>query len=597
MTKIDFSKAPDFDLLFYSTPCFVAGTKVLTNKGYTNIEEIDENSQILGTDLTFHNVTDWGSKPNQDIVKVSASPIPDIECTVDHPFLLMRRNRVWHNDIRRWRFEFDAPRRCRICDAVADKDFIGIPILPTTTSWEYTDEELWLLGRYVADGHINSRDLILSIGAAKIQDITPHLPEDARVFVHSDSCYRVSFKKDSRFRRIVEESGCGRYAVGKTISPKILLLPKDKLAIFLDGYMSGDGSLLPNGKTYEASTVSKDLAMALVLAVQKVYDTGVKLYYQDRGSKWIIEGREVNQRPFYQLRWLKDSPKHQWFSDGKFIWYPIKKVSKIGEKKTVYNITVDDVHTYFADNAAVFNCTDFSNAGKQAGGEEGSGTRSSVLWFTRNAILTKKPKFAIMENVKALVSDKFRPLFRKWEQELASYGYTNYCKVLNAKSYGYPEPVPQNRERIFLVSILNEDHRFRFPEEQELTKRLKDVLQTDVAEKYYLDDEKVAKFRGGKQYTPMTDGLCRTITTFEQDNLLMETQVQPKRRYRIRKLTPRECGRLMGVRDADIDLIESSGVSESSQYKLYGNSIVVNVLVAIFKNLLIEDDEPMDTLF
>lgn len=77
----------------------------------------------------------------------------------------------------------------------------------------------------------------------------------------------------------------------------------------------------------------------------------------------------------------------------------------------------------------------------------------------------------------------------------------------------------------------------------------------------------------------------------------METQVQPKRRYRIRKLTPRECGRLMGVRDADIDLIESSGVSESSQYKLYGNSIVVNVLVAIFKNLLIEDDEPMDTLF
>lgn len=135
-------------------------------------------------------------------------------------------------------------------------------------------------------------------------------------------------------------------------------------------------------------------------------------------------------------------------------------------------------------------CQDWSNAGMQRGGAEGSGTRSSLLWECRRAILAKKPKYLMLENVKALVSDKFLPYFRKWEQELASYGYSNHLKVLNTKDYG----IPQNRERIFLISILDEDQYFRFGEPFELTLRLKDMLEENVDEKYYLDDEKVAKF-------------------------------------------------------------------------------------------------------
>lgn len=137
-------------------------------------------------------------------------------------------------------------------------------------------------------------------------------------------------------------------------------------------------------------------------------------------------------------------------------------------------------------------CTDFSNAGKQAGGEEGSGTRSSILWYTRHAIIEKKPKFLVMENVKALVSDKFRTLFLKWCDELTSYGYTNFAQVLNAKDYG----VPQNRERIFVVSILG-DAWFSFPQPRELTIRLKDVLEDKVDEKFYLPQDKVDMFISG----------------------------------------------------------------------------------------------------
>lgn len=137
-------------------------------------------------------------------------------------------------------------------------------------------------------------------------------------------------------------------------------------------------------------------------------------------------------------------------------------------------------------------CTDFSNAGKQAGGEEGSGTRSSILWWTRYAVLQKKPKYLIMENVKALVSDKFRPLFLKWCDELTSYGYTNFMQVLNAKDYG----IPQNRERIFVVSILG-DAWFNFPQPVELKLRLKDMLEDKVDKKYYLPQDKVNQFIEG----------------------------------------------------------------------------------------------------
>lgn len=134
-------------------------------------------------------------------------------------------------------------------------------------------------------------------------------------------------------------------------------------------------------------------------------------------------------------------------------------------------------------------CTDFSNAGKQAGGDEGSGTRSSIIWWTRYAVLKKKPKYLIMENVKALVSDKFRPLFLKWCDELQSYGYTNFAQVLNAKDYG----IPQNRERIFVVSILGESW-FNFPQPFPLKLRLKDMLEDKVDEKYYLPQDKVNQF-------------------------------------------------------------------------------------------------------
>lgn len=131
-----------------------------------------------------------------------------------------------------------------------------------------------------------------------------------------------------------------------------------------------------------------------------------------------------------------------------------------------------------------FPCTDISSAGKQKGLEKGSGTRSSLLWECQRAIELKRPKFCLMENVADLVSKKFLPYFREWERVMLRYGYNNFNKVLNAKEYG----IPQNRERIFMVSILG-DSSYYWPEPMRLEKRLKDMLEEKVDEKYYLKEK------------------------------------------------------------------------------------------------------------
>lgn len=141
-----------------------------------------------------------------------------------------------------------------------------------------------------------------------------------------------------------------------------------------------------------------------------------------------------------------------------------------------------------------FPCTDISASGKQAGLEEGSGTRSSLLWECRKAIVAKHPRYLLMENVKALACGKFVKYLNKWQAFLHNEGYENFTQILNAKSYG----VPQNRERVFMVSILRTKDEpcpiYYFPKPFELETRIKDVLEKEVDESFYLSDKALEYF-------------------------------------------------------------------------------------------------------
>ena len=131
-------------------------------------------------------------------------------------------------------------------------------------------------------------------------------------------------------------------------------------------------------------------------------------------------------------------------------------------------------------------CQDISQAGRQKGLKNDSGTRSSLIWHILEAARIKKPKYMLMENVSALVSQKFIGDFNSVLAQIEALGYTNHWQVLNAKDYG----VPQNRERVFVVSSLDASE-FYFPPTIRLDKRLKDVLESNVDEKYYLNDKTI----------------------------------------------------------------------------------------------------------
>lgn len=133
-------------------------------------------------------------------------------------------------------------------------------------------------------------------------------------------------------------------------------------------------------------------------------------------------------------------------------------------------------------------CQDFSLAGHQAGGDEGSGTRSSLMYETLRIVEKTNPKYVIWENVKNIISKRHVHNFRKYLKRMQELGYRNYYKVLNAKDYG----IPQNRERVFTVSIRNDIIKdFIFPDKQPLKLRLKDMLEDDVDSKYYISDKMI----------------------------------------------------------------------------------------------------------
>ena len=201
------------------------------------------------------------------------------------------------------------------------------------------------------------------------------------------------------------------------------------------------------------------------------------------------------------LKYLKDN--HPQFDFDLIAWSEIEKSAitahnllfpeyeerNLGDMSKIdwKNVPNFDLLTYSTP------CQSVSTAGLRKGIEEGSGTRSSLLWYTRNAIKAKMPKYLMMENVKGLVTKKFLPFFHAWLKELEEYGYASFYKVLNAKDYG----IPQNRERIFVISIRIDDNtqpKYHFPNPQKLTVRVEDVLEDKVDEKFFMSHEKMKEF-------------------------------------------------------------------------------------------------------
>lgn len=244
----------------------------------------------------------------------------------------------------------------------------------------------------------------------------------------------------------------------------------------------------------------------------------------------------------------------------KFAAKSYQAIHGVPESLNLGDITKVDAETLPKDLDLLtygFPCQDISNAGKMKGffNADGTMTRSGLFFEALRIIESTKPKVAIAENVKMLTTKKFATEFQIVLDSLEQAGYNNYFKVLNAKDYG----IPQNRERVFIVSIRKDidTGSFAFPESIPLNTRLKDVLESEVDEKYFVKAELTRKlvidkepaepqvlrlvrsehgkqirkqYESGalvepwgsmKQYEPRTDGCSNTVSTVLKDNILL----------------------------------------------------------------------------
>ena len=262
-----------------------------------------------------------------------------------------------------------------------------------------------------------------------------------------------------------------------------------------------------------------------------------------------------------------------------------------------------------------FPCKNISIAGEQKGFEEGSKTQSSLLWECRRIIKSKKPKYLLMENVKNLVSGKHKDVFDLWCKELEDMGYNNYWKVLNSKYF----KVPQNRERVIMVSILKniDKHTFIMPNGVLTNVRVKDILEKNTEKTFLIDINKLMNPITIEEYKNKNKqlecnklfqigtidikgidlmkriysdyGLCPTLNSMTGGNLQPKFITIENDELIIKKLSPLECWRVMGYSDEDFYKAKNIGnLSNSKLYERAGRGIVVPMLEKVFEELLLK---------
>lgn len=534
ISKVNPNDLPDFDFMTYSFPCFIEGTLVLTSNGYKPIEDITENDYVLTHTNTYQKVVKPMVNEANHIYKLSTMASEDLFVTEEHPFYVRKRERKWNNERRSYDRVFHKPEWIKAKDL--DKSYyVGCAInqkseLPKWDGVEFNgawghkvqknelcdlfekNEFWWLVGRFIGDGwtrdyktdKFHSEQVVICCGKHKkdeIVEVLDRLPFNYSV-VEERTVYKFHIVNKELTRFLYQ---FGKGASNKHLTSDVINLPVDLLESFLEGYISSDGYITEDG-LIKISSVSQKLIYDTAQCIMKVYKRPVSVYLTKRKPTCVIEGRTVNQKDTYTVTFKKVKNKQDkaFYEDG-YVWCPINNIEKLDYNGLVYNMEVENDNSYVVQNIIVHNCTDISVAGRKDGVIRGQ-TRSGLLYECEKVIECKRPKYLLLENVKNLVGKQFKPQFDEWLEYLETLGYTNYWKVLNSKSFG----VPQNRERVFVLSILGEHDPYEFHSGFELDIRLKDILEFNVDEKYYLSKEVQDRFKPNDKFKDMSGNIVGT---------------------------------------------------------------------------------------
>ena len=557
------------DIVAGGSPCFEAGTKIITSNGYKNIEDIVVGDEVLTHKNRLKKVLRTGDTYG-DIYEVSAQGMLNTYCTENHPYYVREMKRKWFNAEKKVKRTFSEPTWVEVKD-LHKGHFIGLPInQKSKNSLNLTKEEAYIIGRYIADGHTrkdyrkekgreNDRmwSLILSVGENKLKKFENNLTIKYTSYKHSQSTYRCVFYS----KRLVEivEKHCLCGAGNKRISQELLNLPIDLLKGLLDGYMEGDGCIDIND-TYHATTISRELAMSLCLVVAKVYRVNCNIKFNKNNPQHIIEGRLVNQHDSYTITFSKYTKKQcNAIVIDDMVWLPIKSIINKNTKNKVYNLEVEEDNSYTANNIIVHNCQSFSVAGQGKGFEGKSGLFFEFADIVHNVLLHNPNALFLLENV---------VMKKEWKDIISKIMRVQPIMIDSALVSA------QRRKRLYWTNIPN----IELPKDKGilLTDILEDLPFREIPKCFYDTWGKDMRINKGLNW--IKNDKSNTLTT---KNCHTNQYVLNEDKTLCRLLSVNEYETLQ-----TLPVGYTKGISNGERFKTIGNGWTVDVIAHIFKYII-----------
>lgn len=384
---------------------------------------------------------------------------PPVQTTEEHPFYARKRERRWNNDRRRYECLYGPPMWVE-ASQLTKEHFLAQP-------WEarrgraptwVTGPLAYVIGRWLGDGwivdhkrkskivgrrgsRVNSR-VYKAIICANRKEASVLEAALRRAGLHPTRApERTVIKFHLSSRELVERlRPFGRGAAGKKLAPWVASLPVNLSAELLRGWLDSDGD--HKRSLTRGCSISRALTLGLAELMRKVHGRSPSAHLHIPKETGIIEGRRVRQRPIYSLR--MNPRNHQAFRENDFAWVPVREVRRTKRRAEVFNLEVEEDHSYVADSFVVHNCQDLSVAGTR----EGLEGEKSGLWHEYARILrVLRPRYVFVENVTALrhfVSDGG---MGRVLGDLVQSGYDAEWDCVPAVAVG----APHVRDRIFIL--------------------------------------------------------------------------------------------------------------------------------------------------
>ena len=522
VTKINPEELEDFDLLTGGFPCSPAGTLIKTKKGYKEIENITTYDYVLTHNNRFEKVKVLMSRESNHINIIKGVGVYDLKLTDEHPVYTYNGNFIWKEvkDLKKG-------------------DFLVFNINQESKNpLNLTENECWLLGRYCADGSFSNCErqrLYFSIGKKKRTEFEKKINTYSYYVCHEDRNCQEFYVDDIRLYYLCSLFGNG--SKNKEIPQEIIDLPIYLLEKFLEGYISGDGYVeIVKRQRKMFSTVSEKMLLGLQECFIKTENRVCSITRR-------IDNRSKTFNDSFNAQICKNN-RDTFIVDNKIL-VKIKNIKKININIKVYNFEVENDNSYTCNNIIVHNCQSFSIAGKREGFKA---ERKGQLFFEIIRIAeVKKPRWMLLENVQGLLSHDKGNTFNVVLNELKCIGYYVHWKLLFSKEHG----TPQNRPRVWFACFRDkEDYdKFMFPEKEELKITVKDLLEDEVDEKYYLSEQQkelllklnsesfinnlnsegVQNWRYDKGIFELSDNkICATLTSTDNDRRLVSVDVRKR---------------------------------------------------------------------